>query len=148
MAALLGISPRYVRDLIKQGKFPGAFQEKTKQKPWKIPAEEVAAVLAEREVEVEVLPPEGLEVIPQQTARDFVLSIFREATVEVELRNREEAKELRKELTEAREEVRELTLSLAEVDKRNTAEVAAVWGKVAEMEKKKPSWIARWLGRG
>ena len=125
LASLMNVSPRQVTSMCQQGKFPGAYKDKTPQKKWHIPQEAALEVLAAREAPVEVLPPEGLAVVPRETARSFVLEIVAEATKQ----NREAVAALRKENAELRQ-------LIAEVDNRKSEEGAEVARLAEERDRK------------
>jgi len=127
LAALMNVSPRQVTSMCQQGKFPGAYKDKTPQKKWHIPQEAALEVLAAREAPVEVLPPEGLEVVPHETARAFVEGIVEAALVEERKKNREEVAALEKKVTE-------LEGKLTSEVKKNREEVAELLGKTERLE--------------
>ena len=155
-AAILGCGPKNVTLMCAAGKFPGAKKVPGKKidGEWRVPAEEVIEYQARKEAKVDILPPESYALVTKQSLMDMIAEVInrneaenaetRRMVEEVKLwyeeeakRNEEEIEELRRRLTKQEEES-------AETQK----EVAAVWGKVAEMEKKKPGLIARLLGRG
>jgi len=66
-AQILDCTTRYVTELCKQGKFPGAAQDARGR--WKIPQESVVALLATKETQVEILSEEeGLVPVEQRKA--------------------------------------------------------------------------------
>jgi len=144
-AAILGCSPKNVTLLCAAEKFPGCKKVPGKKtEEWRIPAQSVIDYQASREVEVDILPPESYALVTKQSLMDMIAEVI----------NRNEA-----ENAETRKMVEEVKQVYEEEAKRNEEEIeelrgilakqgegiAAVWGKVAEMEKKKrPFW--RWWG--
>jgi len=145
-AAILGCSPKNVTLLCAAEKFPGCKKVPGKKtEEWRIPAQAVIDYQANREVEVDVLPPESYALVTRQSLLDMIAEVI----------NRNEA-----ENAETRKMVEEVKLWYEEEAKRNEEEIeelrgrltkqeegiASVWGKVAEMEKKtkknRPFW--RW----
>ncbi len=132
LAKLANLTPRQITSLCSDGVFPSAQKVNGY---WHIPQEEALAWIAERESTVEVLPPEGLAVVPQETAREFVLAIVAEATK----KQAEEVEELEK-------KVAELEDRLAEEAKRNQEEVAEVAERLGRLEERKMRpWWRRWF---
>jgi len=127
VAAMMGVTNRQITDMCAQGKFPGAYKDKTPQKKWHIPQEAALEVLAAREAPVEVLPPEGLAVVPHETARAFVVGIVETALAEERKKNREEVAALEKKVAELEER---LTSEVV----RKSEEVAELLGKTEQLE--------------
>lgn len=151
---MMGVSSRQVTDMCVQGKFPGAYKDKTPQKKWHIPKEAALAVLAEREAPVEVLPPEGLEVIPHETARAFVLGIVKEELLEELKKNSEEIMALQKKVAELEDrlasEAKKKSEEVAEVKElveRHDRELMQKMHELQEAQKKKPGLVARVVKR-
>ena len=153
-AAILGCGPKNVTLLCASGKFPGAKKVPGKKtEEWRVPAEEVIQYQAHKEVEAEVLPPESYELVTRQSLMEFIAEVInrneaenaetRKMIEEVSQRYEEEAKRKDEEIEELRGRLTKQEEESAETQK----EVAAVWGKVMEIEKKKPSLWARLLGR-
>lgn len=158
-SAILGCGPKNVTLLCAAGKFPGAKKVPGKKTDeWRIPAEEVIQYQAQKEVEAEVLPPEGLELVTTRSLESVIAEVIsrnqkehaetRKMIAEIEQRYEEETKrkdeeiaELRGILTRQEEEQAVTKQNVAEVQK----EVAVVWGKVTELQNKKP-WWAKLLG--
>jgi predicted RNase H-like nuclease (RuvC/YqgF family) len=131
LAQLAGLKgPRHITDLCMQGQFPGA--RKNAKGQWLIPKEEALAWLAAREVEVEVLPPEGINLIPRETAEAFVIDIVKKALSEVEKRSSEVVSTLEKEVAE-----------LKEVNQKKSEEVGELKEEVAELRKKLAEEMSR-----
>lgn len=134
VAALLGCTPRHIREMCKQGLINHAYQVPGKRgQEWRIPADSVAAMLSQREVEVDVLEPEDAGLVARETLASFVLSI-----IEPEAgRNKQEIEELRQAIQEH-----------AETVGRNKAEIAALRQEIAELrEKENRSFWKRLFGR-
>jgi hypothetical protein len=125
LASLLNVTPRQVTDMCCQGKLPGSYKNNKNQ--WRIPAEIALEVLAAREAEVEVLPPEGLAVVPREIAVAFVEGIVEAALVEERKKNREEVAALEKKVAELEER---LTSEVV----RKSEEVAELLGKTEQLE--------------
>jgi hypothetical protein len=152
-SAILGCGRKNVTLLCAAGKFPGAKKVPGKKidGEWRIPAEEVIQYQAQKEVGVEVLPPESYTPVTVKSLMDII--------AEERERNDEAIEEIRKnieerytfyteELQRKEEEIQELRgriIKQEEESSETRKEVAAVWGKVEEMEKtkkKRPFW--RW----
>ena len=152
----MNISPRQVTSMCQQGKFPGAYKDKTPQKKWHIPQEAALEVLAAREAPVEVLPPEGLAVVPRETARVFVVGIVEAALVAERKKNREEVAALEKKVAELEErltsEAQRNSEEVAEVARLSEARGLEIMEQIREIQrkqeeaenKKRPFW-AKWF---
>jgi len=140
-AQILDCTTRYVTELCKQGKFPGAAQDARGR--WKIPQESVVALLATKETQVEILSEEeGL--VPVEQRKAFLREpLDAEVFAEV-LRNTEEYQNMQKELEKTKKELAVTVEKLSEIEDRNKKEVQNVkeWVCV-ELEKKKKPWWAR-----
>ena len=158
LASLMNVSPRQVTSMCQQGKFPGAYKDKTPQKKWHIPQEAALEVLAAREAPVEVLPPEGLAVVPRETARVFVVGIVEAALVEERKKNREEVAALEKKVAgleerlasatqKNREEVAEVARLTEERGLEVMEQIREVQRKQEEAEKKKRPFWAKWFSK-
>jgi len=154
-ASILGCSPKNVTLLCAAEKFPGCKKVPGKKtEEWRIPAQAVIDYQANREVEVDVLPPESYELVTRRSLLDLIAEVVsRNEAENAETRKmvEESRMEVAEKLREKDEEIEELRGRLTKQEEESEEarkEVAAVWGKVAEMGKKKPGWIARLLGIG
>jgi hypothetical protein len=151
LAAIAGLKgPRHITDLCNQGLFPGA--RKNTKGQWRIPEEEALAWLATRETEIDILPPEGIAVMPRETAELFVLGIVQKAIAEVERRNsevvaalKEEMAELRKQLAENASRNQEEVAEVKELVENHDRELMLKIHELQEAQKKKRHWWRRWF---
>lgn len=154
-AAILGCSPKNVTLLCAAGKFPGVKKVPgRKTEEWRIPAQSVIDYQMQKEVDVEVFPPESHELVTRQSLLDLFAEIERRNETEhaeTRMMVEESRGEIAERLREKDEEISELRGILAKNQEENSEEMKKVWGKVERIEeqtKKKPGWFARLLGRG
>jgi len=138
-AQILDCTTRYVTELCKQGKFPGAAQDARGR--WRIPQESVVALLATKR------NTGGNTVGRRRTSSCRTKKAFLRELLDAEvfaevLRNTEEYQNMQKELEKTKKELAVTVEKLSEIEDRNKKEVQNVkeWVCV-ELEKKKEALV-------